>query len=124
MFTVIPYLYRDASNYKAFKVIALDDVLSADDIAAIKSKLSDGEFFIPADLAGLKLPELQDTLEDFPSEDDHVWHTLQLEQLEEAAEAPEDAEVVSKTAFMAAFVKIKHPNDWDVSGCMDRLGID
>jgi hypothetical protein len=70
--TKIEYLYRDASNYKAFpeKDIVVEGELTWSDFEPV---LHMGEMFIPADLG---LPELQSQLENYPNEDDHIWHQL------------------------------------------------
>jgi hypothetical protein len=123
MFTVIPYLYRDAANYKQANEIVLDGELSSADIAAIESKLSDGEYFIPGDLAGLGVEELQPRSSGFPSTDDHVYHELELGSLEVQATVPEGTVVLSKDEFLKAFEAISNSEAWDVAGCMARLDL-
>lgn len=122
MFTVIPYMYRDASNYKEGDHIILEGTLSDEQIKAIEAKLDEGENFIPADL-NLGLDELQDRLTSFPSEDDHVWHELQLNELEVVATVPDGSNIIPSEDFVAAFEKIADSNSWDVAGCMERLEI-
>jgi hypothetical protein len=122
MFTIIPYLYRDASNYKEGDFIILEGTLSESQIAAIEDKLDEGENFIPADLK-LGIEELQDRLTSFPSEDDHVWHELQLSEIEVVASVPDGSNTIPSEDFVAAFEKIADSNSWDVAGCMERLDI-
>lgn len=123
-FTVLPYLYRDSSNYKRGGKIFLEGLLSADNLDAIRAKLNDGEYFIPFDLKGLDIAELQSLLPSFPSEDDHVWHELQIEAIETCGELAEGENSISVEEFLAAFAAIKHSNSWDVVGTFERLGLE
>lgn len=68
----IEYLYRDASNYKAYpeEDVIVDGRLEWSDFEPV---LHMGEMFIPSDVG---LPELQSQLENYPNEDDHIWHQL------------------------------------------------
>lgn len=73
---VFEYLYRDASNYKAFVVLLLNGTASKSDLARIIEVLDGGEFFI-AEQVGV--PALYEELWKYsngPTEDDHVWHTF------------------------------------------------
>lgn len=123
MYTVIPYFYRDAANYKENSEIVLDGELSSAEVAAVQNKLSDDEFFIPGDLRGLDIEELQPRLQSFPSEDDHVYHTLSLEELKLQESVPEGTFVISKEEFVNAFNKIATSESWDIEACMTRLDI-
>ena len=124
MFTQVPYGYRDGANYKEASTIHLEGVLSPDDIQRIEEKLSGGEFFIPADLMGLDVVELQDRLPSFPCDDDHPWHTLQLYHLTVSSDLPADSlNVIPVEKFVEAFDKIEGQNAWDEVGAMKRLGL-
>lgn len=123
MYTVIPYFYRDAANYKEGSEIVLDGELTSEEVAAIQSKLSEDEFFIPGDLPGLGIEELQPRLQSFPSEDDHVYHTMCLDALKLQSTVPEGTDVISKEDFVSAFNKIATSESWDIEACMTRLDI-
>ena len=74
--SVFEYLYRDASNYKAFGVLLLEGKASKPHRAKIVEVLDGGEFFV-AEQVGV--PTLYQELWKFsngPTEDDHVWHTF------------------------------------------------
>lgn len=123
MYTLIPYLYRDASNYKQSETIVIEGKLSAEDIALVRSRLDAGENFIPGDL-GLNIEELQPRNEGFPSADDHVWHELQLEALETSETAPKGSSPIAAAAFVAAFARFPRRLDaWDVIKAVERLGL-
>lgn len=116
MNTKFSYLYRDASNYKAYRDLVLEGELSLEDI---KSVLEDGEHFIP-DQVGM--PELQAELgqygAEFPSEDDHIWH--EIDSVEATDEEPDfelTAEQVKKL-----FADVKEVG-WKVTEASERLGI-
>jgi hypothetical protein len=77
-YSVMEYLYRDASNYKEFGEILLKGIFSEKDIALIHSCMYDcGQFFIPEEIG---VPPLQTRLwEKYggPNEDDHQWHSIE-----------------------------------------------
>ena len=76
-FSVFSYLYRDASNYKAFGLLLLKGTASADDVEIWRQHLESGEFFIAEQLG---IPALYAELwvfSDGATEDDHVWHTFE-----------------------------------------------
>lgn len=123
MFTIIPYLYRDAANYKQANEIVLEGELSSSEIAAIESKLSDGEYFIPGDLVGLDIEELQPRSPGYPSGDDHVYHELQLDSLEMRATVPEGTVVLPKEDFVKAFGALSNSEGWNIAACMQRLDL-
>ena len=122
MYTTLPYGYRDASNYKEGSTIVLDGVLSPVDIAAIAATLDSGEMFIPYDLR-LGIEELQSRLTSFPSEDDHVWHILQLEHLAVTETVPEGTSTIDAAVLVKAFTDVAARGGWDVSGACDRLEV-
>jgi len=119
-YTVIPYYYVDASNYKQCSEIVLRGGLSSTERTVIALTLIDEGMFIPFDL-GLAIPELQTLMEGFPSSDDHVFHMLDLHGISEQMEIPDQATVIEKDAFVAAFARIGTPQSWDVAAAVDRL---
>lgn len=73
-YSVFEYLYRDASNYKAWGELLLLGAVTDSDAAKIRHHLDMGEYFVP-ELVGV--PPLQAELYQYgngPSEDDHVFH--------------------------------------------------
>jgi hypothetical protein len=71
------YLYRDASNYKAYGGVLLRGMLSDSDVQRIRAHLQDEEFFIAEQIG---LPTLYEQLEEYsdgPTGDDHVWHSFE-----------------------------------------------
>lgn len=73
-FCVFEYLYRDASNYKAWGKILLSDVPSQNDITILRAKLDSDTYFV-AEQVGIPAvyKELWD-LSDGPTGDDHALH--------------------------------------------------
>lgn len=124
MISAIPYQYRDAANYKEGSTIYLDGELSADDIALIESKLSEGDGFIPGNLAKVSVEELQPRMTSFPSDDDHVYHELELTGIRLLKQAPEGESVISARDFVDSFAAIAGPEQWDEAAAMERLGIE
>ena len=71
---VFEYLYRDASNYKAWGSILLSGVPSQNDITALRACLESGEYFV-AEQVGIPAvyKELWD-LSGGPTSNDHALH--------------------------------------------------
>ena len=75
-FSVFSYLYRDASNYKAYGQLLLTGAATAADVKSLRQRFESGEFFIAEQLG---IPALYAELWAFssgPTSDDHVWHTF------------------------------------------------
>lgn len=75
-YSIFEYLYRDASNYKAWGELLLEGALSDPEIAHLRRHFEDGEFFIAEQIG---IPPLYESLwqqcDSSPSEElDHVWH--------------------------------------------------
>lgn len=73
-YCVFEYLYRDASNYKAWGGIVLSGTPTKDDIEALRACLESGEYFV-AEQVGIPAvyKELWD-LSGGPNDDDHALH--------------------------------------------------
>lgn len=71
-YLVLEYLYRDASNYKAFGELWLIGSLSKEGRAALVDSLDSGEFFVAEQLG---VPPLYEKLGE-RTVDDHAWHTF------------------------------------------------
>lgn len=74
MWTSFDYMYRDASNFKAFGTVILQGSVSAADQEIVKDRLCGSEFFIAEQVA---VPPLCSELyrwSDGPTVSDHCWH--------------------------------------------------
>lgn len=65
------YQYRDASNYKAFEEVVLVGAATDAARSCIEGKLNCDGLFVP-EFVGLR--PIQSKLDNFPSQDDHIWH--------------------------------------------------
>lgn len=125
MNTKIEYMYRDASNYKAFRNEVLEGVLTPKQITEIKQAAApDG--FIPSQVG---LDNLQGELMSYDSGcgsddydpfgadgDDHVWHELDaIERTKEPVTLSMPAKVFYKQ-FMAA-----KKAGWNIAGAMESV---
>ena len=110
MNTRIGYRYRDASNYKAYDEIVVEGVVTREQLAPF---LEDGDSFIPDQV---NMRELQDELTSFPSEDDHVWHELDVVE-------PTDDEPNHEDSAEELLKRFSEVGEWDVAGASERLGI-
>ena len=73
-YCVFEYLYRDASNYKAWGSVLLSGLPTQEDISVLRASLESGEYFV-AEQVGI--PPLYNELWELsggPTEDDHVLH--------------------------------------------------
>ena len=73
---VFEYLYRDASNHKAFGDIWLTGSLLDQERAALVGNLESGEFFVAEQIG---VPPLYEELfkeSGGRTQDDHAWHTF------------------------------------------------
>lgn len=108
-FSVFDYLYRDASNYKAWGSLLLEGNVSATELDALQTCLSGGEFFI-AEQVGI--PPLYEELwqySDGPTEDDHVWHTFHALR----SAAPEDMAGTPWGKVSELVARFKAVRRWD-----------
>ncbi len=111
--TKIEYMYRDASNYKAYPerdVIVEGELVEQD----VRVHLREVGKFIPHDIG---LPELQSQLESYPSADDHIWH--EFIGLESTGDSP-TVEVTAEE------IKVRleeiNENGWNESKAFERHG--
>lgn len=72
--TRFEYLYRDASNYKAYGHVLLEGVLSVAEREEIVARLEDGELFIAEQVGVPALYEMLYKSSDGPTTSDHCWH--------------------------------------------------
>lgn len=108
-FSIFEYLYRDASNYKAWGTLLLKGNASSADIEVLKNTFESGEFFIAEQMG---IPLLYAELWEFssgPSSDDHVWHTFY-------ALRPATGDDIKDPVFDTVknfILKIKEINNWN-----------
>ena len=76
-FSVFSYLYRDASNYKAYGRLLLKGTATAADVESLRQHFESGEFFIAEQLGIAALYAELWAFSSGPISDDHVWHTFE-----------------------------------------------
>lgn len=115
----ITYTYRDASNYKQHQTVRLSGTLTPDQIERVRATLDVDDRFIPGQI-GIPFYHLGTGMDAFPGEDDHPWHELDLDGIEEVGDiyaAHMDAE-----KFVAAFESAASAG-WDDGYYFDSLGV-
>ena len=118
-YTIIPYIYRDAGNWKQMGSINLEGEVTEAIVATLRAKLTGDDHFIPHDLK-LDIEELQHQSMSFPDEElDHVFHELLLDEITIQKVKPEGP-IIKLQDFVAAFERIK---EWNVVDAMVRLEI-
>lgn len=77
MNTMVCYMYRDASNYKEAEAAVVEgDGITLEQLkACCDNSVGSEDGFIPSQVG---LDDLQHRMIKFPTEDDHVWHELEL----------------------------------------------
>jgi hypothetical protein len=106
--TIFEYLYRDASNYKAWGQILLSGPVSEQDNDNLIRCLESGQFFV-AEQVGLP-PLFQDVwrLNGGPTADDHGWHEFVELRPATADEVQDDLPVWGTAAeLLTKFQSIK-----------------
>ena len=77
-YSVVEYLYRDASNYKEYGEILIEGVFSDTDVQRIRKYMYDkGQFFIPEEIGIQPLQPKLWAKYNGPAEDDHQWHSIE-----------------------------------------------
>lgn len=108
---IFDYLYRDASNYKAYGSIWLTGRLSETDREALVECL-DGRTYFVAEQVGI--PALCDELFQWsngPNDDDHAWHEfVGFRESIGGEEPPARAAWLKASDLLAVFVSAR--NDW------------
>lgn len=93
--TKISYLYRDASNYKAYNEVIIKGKISPGQINQIMECLDDGEYFIPCQIG---FPESR--IGEVDPEVDHCWFELERSSFECTSE-PETIEMTADELVQA-----------------------
>lgn len=73
-YSIFEYLYRDASNYKAWGEILLSGVSSQNDIALLRASLDSDTYFVAEQVGIPALYSELWELSDGPTSDDHALH--------------------------------------------------
>jgi hypothetical protein len=79
-FTRVPFMYRDADNYKQFAEVDLVGEITDEQRAAIAGALDSGEYFIPEQIGITHL--LDDSTWRMDDTVDHCWHELIVDEIE------------------------------------------
>lgn len=125
MNTILRLKYSDASNYKQSLDVILSGVITADQIQTLERKLEMGSDII-AHQVGLPTPSEQfDENFDFPTEDDHVWTSI--EQFEEGTTDVNDFDTEKEpTVDMTVdqfMERVEAVDSWDLMAEIERLDI-
>lgn len=115
--TEIEYMYRDASNYKAFRTIIVAGEIDEEDIKACLDNVSSGVEFIPSQVG---LEDLQSELVSYPSADDHVWHEFESAKPTDAP--PTDGLKLTAKQLLKNFRARK--DNWDVTAAVRKHGFE
>lgn len=120
--TALPYLYRDADNYKAWDRVLLRGVLTPEQVRRLRASLqADGDCWFLPDQVGLA--HLGKQLENFPRDGDHVWHKLELEDIETFEVCrPQVAQLLDPEELITRF-EAAAAQGWDVAASCEHHGI-
>lgn len=107
--TLFHYLYRDADNYKASGVVALEGELDAERWEATLAKFEEGTWFIAEQLGVPTLYHILFRWSGGPTSADHCWH--EFIELTVTHDKPADAALWGGAEAFAARVLAVH--EWD-----------
>lgn len=115
--TRFSYMYRDASNYKTGAELVLAGEVKPADRELIAERLDQGEWFIPSQV-GLRDLQRDFNVEGALYEDDHVWHELDVHDIE-----PVDAAPTVEMSWGELVARFAAVSDWDVTVASARVGL-
>jgi hypothetical protein len=111
-YTLFNYLYRDADNYKAFGVLALDGEMTEGELKSVRSFFSGDGLFIAEQI---RVPALQGKLHKWsngPTSADHCWHEFMGVNVISETDVPADAYYYGRTTeFMARLFLVGEWNE-------------
>lgn len=110
MWTLFKYLYRDASNYKAFGAVALAGRISDAERVDVRRRFESEEFFIAEQIGVPTLYEQLYQWSDGPIADDHCWH--QFERFDEVRERPIGIMIAGRAEDFVA--RIRNVEEWQL----------
>ena len=117
--TLLSYLYRDASNYKAHGAILLSGEATSDLHRRLRESLIDGEYFIPEKVG---VPSVREKLygysEGHSTADDHLLHEL----IEMRPATRQEVESMTPVAEVEEFVMRFEGKKRDGTGWWAELG--
>ena len=107
--TLVPYMYRDAHNYKAHAEVVFDGTITDEERTALEAGLQDGEYFVPGsvDLADARDVDSRWTGV-WDDEIDHNLNEIHMDEIEVCDRAPTDERTISE--FVAALVALNDPD--------------
>lgn len=86
--TILPYLYRDADNYKQFNECVVPGIPTREQLDRIQASLDDGEYFVP-EKVGLPVKRF----EKWDEQSDHPFCEVNLSEPLEATDREPDVEL-------------------------------
>jgi hypothetical protein len=118
-YTVIAYQYRDADNHKEQSHLIADGKITRQQAEAMQALLWQDDSFIPTQLG---LGHLGTDLDGFPADGDHLWHEIDLDDIETGNGSPDvtGTPVGPITAFVNRFVA-EGRKGWDDTATLDDL---
>lgn len=112
--TVVPYMYRDANNFKAYGQVVLTGAITEAQLDALKASLEVDDTFIPEQIGMSHLGYSEETWTSFPhDDDDHPFHELFVAEITVTDEvAIPGAREGTVDAFVKRFTDVG-PDGWD-----------
>lgn len=124
--TLLRYLYRDASSYKAHGAVVLPGVATPEHDRRLRAGLIDGEYFIPEKVG---LPSLRERLYEYasgsPTDDDHLLHEFVELRAATAEEVDAGSSAGQLDEVLERFEREARSGWWAGSDALiERLGLD
>lgn len=124
LFTLIPVSYADASNYKQHATYVAEGAITDEQTTALRGCVDADGFFIPTQIGQSHLGA---RMEQFPGEDDHVWHTMDCDEVEIVDVLPDyeprvhPLVMVGPVDEFVALMVAAHAKGWDDTVDVDDL---
>lgn len=112
--TIVPYLYRDATNGKAHGRAVFAGAITADQRESLRLALDEGEYFIPSQVG---LDSLRPLMGD-RNENDHPWHEIEVDNIEVD---PMGRARPTAALAIADWVELVMATTWDESNATDDI---
>lgn len=120
LFTIIPVSYRDGAGWQKNATYVAEGAITDEQTTALRGCVDGDGFFIPTQIGQSHLGE---PMEQFPGEDDHIWHVMDTDDIEIVDVLPEHNTLVM-VGPVDEFVNLmvaEHAKGWDDTVDVDDL---
>jgi hypothetical protein len=120
LFTIIPVSYRDAAGWQKNATYVAEGAITEEQTTALRGCVDGDGFFIPTQIGQ---DHLGQAMEQFPGEDDHIFHVMDVYDVEIVDVLPEynSLVMVGPVDEFVALMVTEHAKGWDDTVDVDDL---